>query len=52
MEVIAYSFMLSRTLSGLSVVTFPQARKKGMVADFSERNIEEIFDKENIDGAS
>ena len=44
MEVIAYSFMLSRTLSGLSVVTFPQARKKGMVADFSERNIEEIFD--------
>lgn len=33
---IAYSFMLSRTLSGLSVVTFPQARKKGMVADFSE----------------
>ncbi len=31
---IAYSFMLSRTLSGLSVVTFPQARKKGMVADF------------------
>ena len=36
MDVIAYSFMLSRTLSGLSVVTFPQARKKGMVADFSE----------------
>ena len=36
MEVIAYSFVLSRTLSGLSVVTFPQARKKGMVADFSE----------------
>lgn len=34
MEVIAYSFMLSRTLSGLSVVTFPQARKKGMVAIF------------------
>ena len=30
MEVIAYSFMLSRTLSGLSVVTFPQARKKGI----------------------
>ena len=26
------------------LVTFPQARKKGMVADFSERNIEEIFD--------
>ena len=25
-----------KTLSGLSVVTFPQARKKGMVADFSE----------------
>ena len=36
MEVIACSFVLSRTLSGLSVVTFPQARKKGMVADFSE----------------
>lgn len=36
MEVIAYSFMLSRTLSGLSVVTFPQARKKGMAADFSK----------------
>ena len=36
MEVIAYSFVLSRTLSGLSVVTFPQARKKGMAADFSE----------------
>lgn len=36
MELIAYSFVLSRALSGLSVVTFPQARKKGMVADFSE----------------
>lgn len=34
--VIAISFMLSRTLSGLSVVCFPQARKKGMVADISE----------------
>ena len=34
--VIAWSFMLSRSLSGLSVITFPQARKKGLVADFSE----------------
>lgn len=34
--VIAISFMLSRTLSGLSVIYFPQARKKGMVADVSE----------------
>lgn len=37
-EVIAISFMLSRTLSGLSVICFPQARKKGqgLVATFSE----------------
>ena len=35
-EVIALSFMLSRTLSGLSVLTFPQARKKGLVATFSQ----------------
>lgn len=34
--VIAISFILSRALSGLSVVYFPQARKKGMVADVSE----------------
>lgn len=34
--VIAISFMLSRTLSGLSVICFPQARKKGMVAEVSE----------------
>ncbi len=34
--VIAMSFMLSRTLSGLSVVCFPQARKKGMVASFAQ----------------
>lgn len=27
-KVIAISFMLSRTLSGLSVICFPQARKK------------------------
>lgn len=33
--VIGISFLLSRTLSGLSVVTFPQARKTGMVADVS-----------------
>lgn len=37
-EVIAISFMLSRTLSGLSVICFPQARKKGqgLAATFSE----------------
>lgn len=37
-EVITISFMLSRTLSGLSVICFPQARKKGqgLVATFSE----------------
>lgn len=32
---IGMSFMLSRTLSALSIVTFPQARKKGMAADVS-----------------
>lgn len=42
MQVIAWSFMLSRSLSGLSVVTFPQARKKGMVADFSEHASQKI----------
>ena len=37
-KVISISFMLSRTLSGLSVICFPQARKKGqgLVATFSE----------------
>ena len=37
-KVTAISFMLSRTLSGLSVICFPQARKKGqgLVATFSE----------------
>lgn len=35
-KVIAFSFVLSRTLSGLSVITFPQARKKGLVATFSQ----------------
>ncbi len=35
-KVIALGFILSRSLSGLSVVTFPQARKKGLVATFSE----------------
>ena len=37
-KVIAISFILSRTLSGLSVICFPQARKKGqgLVATFSE----------------
>lgn len=42
MEIIAWSFMLSRSLSGLSVITFPQARKKGMVADFSEHASQKI----------
>lgn len=32
---IGISFLLSRTLSALSVTTFPQARKKGMAADVS-----------------
>ena len=38
-RVIAWGFLLSRTLSGLAVVTFPQARKsgEGTVATFSER---------------
>lgn len=36
MQVIALGFMLSRILSGLSVVTFPQARKQGMAATFSQ----------------
>ena len=37
-KVIAISFMLSRTLSGLSVICFPQARKKrqGLWRTFSE----------------
>ncbi|MGN1166119.1 MAG: adenosylcobinamide-GDP ribazoletransferase [Lachnospiraceae bacterium] len=34
--VIASGFVLSRTLSGLSVVCFPQAREKGLAATFSE----------------
>ena len=34
--VIAWSFLLSRSLSGLSVITFPQARKEGMAATFSQ----------------
>nr|WP_296266312.1 adenosylcobinamide-GDP ribazoletransferase [uncultured Merdimonas sp.] len=34
-KVAAAGFVLSRALSGLSVVCFPQARKKGMAADFS-----------------
>lgn len=34
--VIAFGFVLSRTLSGLSVVCFPQAREKGLAATFSE----------------
>ena len=36
MRVIALGFMLSRILSGLAVVTFPQARKQGMAAAFSQ----------------
>ncbi len=34
-RVIGISFMLSRTLSGLSVILFPQARKQGLAAEFS-----------------
>lgn len=36
MRVIAFGFMLSRVLSGMAVVTFPQARKQGMAASFSQ----------------
>lgn len=36
-KVIGLSFILSRTLSGLSVVCFPQARKKGLVATFAKQ---------------
>lgn len=35
-KAVALGFVLSRTLSGLSVVSFPQAREKGMVATFAE----------------
>lgn len=35
-KIIAAGFVLSRAFSGLSVVCFPQARKKGMAADFSD----------------
>ena len=35
-KVIALGFVLSRILSGLAVVTFPQARKNGMAATFSQ----------------
>lgn len=36
-HVVALGFVLSRSLSGISVVTFPQARKKGLVATFAEK---------------
>ena len=35
-KVTALGFLLSRTLSGLSVVTFPQAKKDGLAATFAE----------------
>ncbi len=35
-RVIGMSFILSRTLSGLSVILFPQARKNGLAARFSQ----------------
>ena len=41
-EVIALSFMLSRTLSGLSVIIFPQARKKGFAATFFQNAAKRI----------
>lgn len=41
-KIIALSFVLSRTLSGLSVLSFPQARKKGMAADFSKNASQKI----------
>lgn len=34
-KVICLSFVISRTLSGISVLRFPQARAKGLVADFA-----------------
>lgn len=42
--VIALSFMISRAFSGLSVVTFPQARKfgEGTVATFSKNAIDNV----------
>lgn len=42
--VIAFSFMISRAFSGLSVVTFPQARKsgEGTVATFSENATDKV----------
>ena len=42
--VIAISFMISRAFSGLSVVTFPQARKsgEGTVATFSENATDKV----------
>ena len=41
LPVICISFCLSRTFSGLSVVTFPKAREDGTVAEFS-RNAENL----------
>lgn len=43
-SVIALSFILSRAFSGLSVVTFPQARKsgEGTVATFSENATDKV----------
>lgn len=35
-KVISLGFMLSRTLSGISVIVFPQARKQGMAAEVSQ----------------
>lgn len=35
-KVLILGFMLSRTLSGLSVIIFPQAREKGLAATFSQ----------------
>ena len=42
--IIALSFMISRAFSGLSVVTFPQARKsgEGTVATFSKNAIDNV----------
>ncbi len=35
-KIIALSFVLSRTLSGLSVLCFPQAKKEGLLVSFSK----------------
>ena len=42
LEIMALGFMVSRCFSGISVMTFPKARKDGTVAEFS-RKAEELI---------